>query len=280
MVHRDIKPHNLMLSAAGQVRILDFGLAGFVTETALSFPGSAWERTDPRLRLVRSTSDHQLARDPGTPRDDKIDRGSTRQSPEAVGSQAEPGNQIDGRIAAAAVHLTAMGSVMGTPDYIAPEQAADAHAADIRADIYSLGCTLHFLLTGKPPFDADSVLAKLKAHAEHAPSPLTTLRIDVTPELAKIVARMMAKDPAERFQTPAEVAAALAPFAHPAATPPRKRTLRNVLAAAAAILLAGVIYVTTDKGRIEIRTDVDDVDRLYDLAEAGPQRRSYRKRWL
>jgi serine/threonine-protein kinase len=83
MVHRDLKPHNLMVTPKGQVKILDFGLARFATEQG--------------------------------------------------GGGAS---------------LTQSGAIMGTPDYIAPEQALDAHAADIRADIYSLGCTLYFLLSG------------------------------------------------------------------------------------------------------------------------------------
>ncbi|MBC8116122.1 MAG: hypothetical protein H7062_17175, partial [Candidatus Saccharimonas sp.] len=151
--------------------------------------------------------------------------------------------------------LTTAGSVMGTPDYIAPEQAADAHSADIRSDIYSLGCTLHFLLTGKPPFEAENVLAKLKAHANEPPPELTKLRNDVPAELSKVVQRMMAKNPAERFQTPAAIAEALAPFAEPSASPPMRRIGRAIEAAfllAAMILAAVVIYVQTDTGEFEI----------------------------
>jgi hypothetical protein len=102
--------------------------------------------------------------------------------------------------------------MMGTPDYIAPEQAEDARAADIRSDIYSLGCTLCFLLTGKPLFEAASVNDKLQAHAEHQPPKLSDSRSDIPPELQEVVDRMLAKDPARRFQTPAEVADALAGF--------------------------------------------------------------------
>ncbi len=151
---------------------------------------------------------------------------------------------------------------MGTPDYIAPEQAKDAHSADIRADIYSLGCTLHFLLTGKPPFVSDNLIAKLKAHTELVPESLTKLRGDVPQELSNVVARMMAKKPAERFQTPAAVAEALAPFAKPAASPPKRRarTLVAALCMGVAALLAGVIFVQTSKGRVEIQSEVDDVE--------------------
>ena len=221
MVHRDIKPHNLMLSAAGQVRILDFGLAGFVTETAIE--GS---------HVRQNVGDTYVAPQSG-----------------------------DGDFEVTAAHLTMAGSVMGTPDYIAPEQARDAHSADIRADIYSLGCTLHFLLTGKPPFVADSLIAKLKAHADVAPESLTKLRSDVPQELSNVVARMMAKKPADRFQTPAAVAAALAPFAKPAIPPPKRRIQTRVtaLCLGVAALLAGVIVVQTSQGRVEIQSEVDDV---------------------
>lgn len=232
MVHRDIKPHNLMLAASGQVRILDFGLTGFA-EAAFGGPAEG----NPKRERGPAVENNP---DPETPRAPALAHAS-------------------GYMATAA-HLTAMGSVMGTPDYMAPEQAADAHSADIRADIYSLGCTLHFLLTGKPPFEADNVIAKLKAHAEQSPPELTTLRSDVPAKLSKVITRMMAKNPAERFQTPAAVAEALAPFSQSAQAPPRRRTLRTLLATTAAILLAGVIFITTDKGRVEIRSERDDVE--------------------
>src|SRR5262245_65410050 len=104
---------------------------------------------------------------------------------------------------------------MGTPDYIAPEQARDPRTADIRSDIYSLGCTLYDLLTGKPPFPDGTVMQKVIAHLEQTPRPVTELRPEVPAELANIIQKMLAKDPAERYQTPAEVAAALVPFTVP-----------------------------------------------------------------
>ena len=147
MVHRDIKPQNLMRTTRGQVKILDFGLARFASE---------------------------------------------------VSSHAG---------------VTAEGMILGSADYIAPEQIDDPHAADIRADLYSLGCTLYFLLAGHPPFPDGSLIQKLRAHGEKTPRPLPEIRADVPPELAQVIERMMAKDPARRFQTPDEVALALAPFA-------------------------------------------------------------------
>jgi serine/threonine protein kinase len=143
MVHRDIKPQNLMLTPEGQVKILDFGLARFASE-----------------------------------------------------------NNLIGL-------LTESGAMAGTPDYIAPEQAEDARQADIRADIYSLGCTLYFLLTGQPPFPHGSAFQKFLAHHKQAPRPLTEFRDDLPSGLLAVFERMTAKDPAGRYQTPAEVDRAL-----------------------------------------------------------------------
>jgi serine/threonine protein kinase len=156
MVHRDIKPQNLMLTPRGQVKVLDFGLA--------------------RLR-----------------------------------GEAAPGTG-----------LTQVGSFMGTPEFVAPEQATDARMADTRADLYSLGCTLYFLLTGRPPFTESTAVLQVLAHIEKEPPALHTVRPDVPTELSAVVARMLAKDPAQRYQKPAEVAQALLPFIKAAAkaTPP------------------------------------------------------------
>ncbi|PAY16788.1 hypothetical protein CKO51_24925 [Rhodopirellula sp. SM50] len=153
MVHRDIKPHNLMVTSDGTVKILDFGLASL--------------------------------------------------APEAIGDA----DTIEAR-----GDLTAAGAIMGTPDFISPEQAEDARSADIRSDIYSLGSTLYFLLSGRPPFHDGSVLTKLKSHATEEPVALESLRDDVPEELTSVVARMTAKNPDDRFQTPAEVAATLSQF--------------------------------------------------------------------
>ena len=101
---------------------------------------------------------------------------------------------------------TAAGMILGTPDYIAPEQAADSRSADIRADIYSLGCTFYFLLTGEPPFPKGTVMQKLAAHMHEAPAALTLKRSDIPADVSRIVLRMMAKKAEERYQTPADVA--------------------------------------------------------------------------
>ncbi len=149
LVHRDIKPGNLMLACTGDkatVKVLDFGLAKATRE-----------------------------------------------------------QKADGA-------LTSAGQALGTPDFIAPEQILDATSADIRADIYSLGGTLYYLLAGRPPFERDSLYDTFQAHISQEALPLNLVRPDVPPELAALVAKMMAKEPARRFQTPADVARALTPF--------------------------------------------------------------------
>ena len=92
---------------------------------------------------------------------------------------------------------------------MAPEQILDAANADIRADIYSLGCTLYFLLTGKPPFRAKSLYDLLRQHQEADPRPLNEVREDVPEDLAEVAIRMIAKDPKDRYQIPRAVAKAL-----------------------------------------------------------------------
>ncbi len=149
LVHRDIKPGNLMLARKGDkatIKILDFGLAKVTRE-----------------------------------------------------------QEVDGS-------LTSEGQALGTPDFIAPEQILDAQSADIRSDIYSLGATLYYLLTGRPPFQASSLYDMYQAHISRDPDPLNFIRPEVPAELAALVAKMMAKAPARRFQDPGEVANALTPF--------------------------------------------------------------------
>ncbi len=108
--------------------------------------------------------------------------------------------------------LTSEGQAIGTPDFIAPEQILDAPNADIRADIYSLGGSLFYLLAGRPPFLANSVHAVYEGHISGDPGLLNHIRPEVPVELAAVVAKMMAKKPDRRFQTPGDVADALMPF--------------------------------------------------------------------
>jgi len=111
--------------------------------------------------------------------------------------------------------LTPSGQMMGTRDFMAPEQALSSHDVDIRADIYSLGCSLYKLLSGKAPFSGpeySSAMKKIMAHAQEPVPPLANIPVQLT----AVIERMMAKEPADRFAQPAEVAQALEPFANDA----------------------------------------------------------------
>ncbi len=144
IIHRDVKPANVMLDDKGSVRVLDLGLA----------------------RVV------------------------------------EAGNLIGGSPVGS---LTQSGAYMGTVDFMAPEQADDPRKVDHRADIYSLGCTLYFLLTGRPPFLGDTVLKRLMAHQERPAPSLRAARPEVSEELEAGYLAMMAKRAAERPDSMAEV---------------------------------------------------------------------------
>jgi len=144
LVHRDVKPANLLVDSRGVVKILDLGLARFYDE----------------------------------------------------GQGASLTNQFGD-------------TVLGTVDYLAPEQALDCHDVDARADVYSLGQTLYFLLTGHPPFPEGSVAQRLMAHQTRSPEPIEHVRPDVPIELVTIYEGMTAKNPDDRYQTAGEVAEAL-----------------------------------------------------------------------
>jgi hypothetical protein len=111
--------------------------------------------------------------------------------------------------------LTGPGELMGTLNYLAPEQATDAASVDIRADIYSLGCTLYHLLAGRPPFGSAEYATparKLSAHLNDTPPPIRRFRADVPETLAAVLDKMLAKDRTRRYETPAELAEAIRPF--------------------------------------------------------------------
>jgi serine/threonine protein kinase len=104
------------------------------------------------------------------------------------------------------------GVLTGTADYISPEQARDATVVDVRSDIYSLGCTFVHLLIGEPPFPGRTLMQKLMEHQSSPPPNLRRERPDVPEELEQLIHRMMAKDPAERFQIPLLVVSQLRKF--------------------------------------------------------------------
>jgi WD40 repeat protein len=165
LVHRDVKPSNLMLA-----RPAEGGPDGFPTVKLLD------------LGLARRT---------------------------ALGDDATS-------------TLTGAGVVMGTPDYVAPEQIIDSRAADARTDVYSLGCTFFHLLAGRPPFTGASLGLKLVQHQMHEPPVLTDLRPEIPPALARLVSKMMAKDPARRHASAQEVARELAGLLRSGRLTPRR----------------------------------------------------------
>lgn len=107
--------------------------------------------------------------------------------------------------------LTREGHTVGTVDYLAPEQARDSRLADVRSDIYSLGCTLFEMLTGKPPFPEGNLTERLFKHAEVEAPDVRNFSAKVPADLAMICRRMLAKKPEHRYQSPTELLAALTP---------------------------------------------------------------------
>lgn len=123
--------------------------------------------------------------------------------------------------------VTKAGQVMGTPDYMSPEQGWDTATVDIRSDIYSLGCTLFRLLTGRVPFPGDNPLQVLMARCSRDAPSVRSLRADVPDAVDALVRRMTLRDPAGRFQTPQELIDALEPFSKPLTAEGLKRALRE-----------------------------------------------------
>ena len=105
--------------------------------------------------------------------------------------------------------VTRDGSTVGSIDYMAPEQARDSRAADIRSDLYSLGCTLYHMLAGRPPFNEGGLTERLFKHIEAEPPDVRQFNPETTPDLLRVLRRLLAKKPEDRYQTPAELLADL-----------------------------------------------------------------------
>jgi serine/threonine protein kinase len=129
--------------------------------------------------------------------------------------------------------LTTEGVLLGTPDYMSPEQARDPRGTDIRSDIYSLGCVLYHLLAGQPPFPDTNIISQMIRHATEAPKPLKNFNPAVSEGLQQIVNWMMAKDAAQRYATPERAASALQVFlaagGEPLAAPEADPRMRSYL---------------------------------------------------
>jgi serine/threonine protein kinase len=118
----------------------------------------------------------------------------------------------EGEPGAGAIQVTAQGEILGDPDYMAPEQADDSHSADMRADIYSLGCVFYHALTGQPPFPDSNPVRKLIRHHTEAPRPLKSFNVVVPDGFEIVLDKMLAKDRALRFATPEQAVRELRPF--------------------------------------------------------------------
>jgi WD40 repeat protein len=126
--------------------------------------------------------------------------------------------------------LTQDGSVIGTPDYIAPEQLENPHGADIRADLYSLGCTFYYLLTGQVPFPGGTLIQKLDRQRWQTPADVNQLRPEVPEPVVAVVRKLLAKHPGDRFQMPADLASTLETLTRTGHLPgrPRSATVREL----------------------------------------------------
>ena len=113
------------------------------------------------------------------------------------------------QVESSAEDLTATGVTLGTFDYISPEQARDPRDTDVRSDLYSLGCTFYYMLTGMPPFPEGTVLQKLLSHSSESPPDPRDLRADLPQEISAITMKLMAKLPSQRYQRPNELTAEL-----------------------------------------------------------------------
>ncbi|HWE40028.1 MAG TPA: protein kinase [Isosphaeraceae bacterium] len=190
LVHRDVKPANILVDRAGTVKVLDLGLARFARE------------------------------------------------------------EHDGLTKQGDVH-----ALLGTYDYLAPEQILDSHDVDVRADIYGLGGSFYYLLTGRSPFQDGSTIQKLAWSRTRDPDPIRDFRPDVPDGVVAVLEKMMAKEPADRYQEPRAVAEALAPFAAGAEVVPTEAELPRLSPAARKASLSGVTRPPTPRPAVAPSTN-------------------------
>ncbi|SRR6056297_156464 len=186
MIHRDVKPANLLIDSTNTVRLLDMGLA-----------------------LVAQEDDASLT----------IEHNE---------------------------------NVLGTADYLAPEQALNSHQVDHRADIYGLGCTLYFMLTGQPPFPEGSLAQRIAKHQTEMPKSIREIRADCPGELEGMVVKMIQKDPRYRYQSAADVAIAMERWLETSQLA-AKRSKSTGRSGAVATALPG-----TGSSTIHVDSDIDD----------------------
>jgi serine/threonine protein kinase len=140
-------------------------------------------------------------------------------------------------------------NVLGTADYVAPEQALNSHEVDARADIYSLGATFYFLLAGRPLFPEGKVTHKLMWHQTRQPTPLRQLRPETPPELAAIVERMIEKEPQRRYRALSEVIEVLTPWTTTPLPPPSEEEMPRLSPAVRAARIADADLEATSTPR-------------------------------
>ena len=220
VVHRDIKPGNIMFTASGAIKVVDFGLA----------------------RLVESS----------TPEPDVAPDASTAT---AAGRKAD-------------VPLTAPGSMIGTVGYMSPEQV-EGLPVDSRSDVFSAGVVLHEMLSGRPAFRAASAIGTLSAILRDEPASLSSVRQDTPPALASLVARSMAKKPADRYRNAAEMHSELLAIRESLVAAERRSGLRRPMAAVLVTTLGlmialGIYWWRRDAGGRWVRNEaIPEIERLF-----------------